>query len=986
MKRVLLVFLLLFAISKNNFSQQDTIPYEDIGLMFSELNDSLFHGHLLNRSFNQDSIMLEQISGDYSSYFDPLTFLRFLTVIKTSNVNGEVAQETANVAQEIIDFYVEKIYDDSKTNDEIPFGIAIHDMHWIDSSAVQNGLVSIQNSKVTPNVEESTLYRNKKIIAASPIDFRNLVTSRQELVYDDRFVFLGDNVTLKNVSVNLGNGYRKMKNGDAIEYPSVQDSLLGSTIINYKIDSVDFTDTVFFMIYNSKNESSEGLAKSDPDESEYLVYDSDSEYKIFGLYGTEYKMNMMLRCNADDDPGPVYVHNMLLPRIKRPVILITPYFPAIQGEDGVNTVTLFNQFNTWGVFNELSNLGYDVIVVENQTAFMPVKTCGLDFASVIWMINRWKKKSFPDEDWENVVIGYSMGGQVAKYALKYMEKQHMENDSSHHHTRLYISFDSPHHGAKIPMGCQSVFYSYHHTGSILASVVYLSLVDGGSVSMVEPHIKPNISNFSVGSIVQEIHNSDGRTQIRENLLEDLYINLQHSKSYVNDERKPFPAFTRNVAVSMGSYKDDYTDEYGLTYGQLLYEHTSLLKNARLYASSYGNARPSFTRFDLFSFATGISVIHKKYQTFGIPEWDLANGGFKTIFYNNVESSGVPTGAIQVLGMAHGGAPQNNAFSQLHYERETSFMPIVSGLAINENLWTGNDIFYNPQDEGLMNIGENTSGNLIESDFFGYPNLGHTDHFEITPFEAIYADEITYEHIKPIQTIGELNSDNPANINYAKYLDSMKNFIVREVQDDIVCLQNFHLGANQETQNSNEKYKARYRAKKEIRIGREVTPKTDIGDYVVTEDGHLTVNAGEKIVKGPGFHAEYGSFFHSYIGYKHCDDPSVYDPSKMAQNDNNENQINSYNNDFKENTNSVETEELSSLKVYPNPNKGSFTIVLPMTIGSGMIVVSDLSGRQVWSEKVNDKRQINVAVNLPSGIYILKFSEGEKEFFEKIIIQ
>ncbi len=52
----------------------------------------------------------------------------------------------------------------------------------------------------------------------------------------------------------------------------------------------------------------------------------------------------------------------------------------------------------------------------------------------------------------NVVIGPSMGGLISRYALAYMESQSIDHD-----TRLYISFDSPHRGANVPIGLQYLF-------------------------------------------------------------------------------------------------------------------------------------------------------------------------------------------------------------------------------------------------------------------------------------------------------------------------------------------------------------------------------------------------------------------------------------------------------------------------------------------------------------------------------------------------
>jgi Secretion system C-terminal sorting domain/Putative serine esterase (DUF676) len=56
-----------------------------------------------------------------------------------------------------------------------------------------------------------------------------------------------------------------------------------------------------------------------------------------------------------------------------------------------------------------------------------------------------------------VIMGPSMGGLISRYALAYMEKKFAEtNDVTwKHNTRIWVSFDSPHLGANIPMGAQA---------------------------------------------------------------------------------------------------------------------------------------------------------------------------------------------------------------------------------------------------------------------------------------------------------------------------------------------------------------------------------------------------------------------------------------------------------------------------------------------------------------------------------------------------
>src|SRR5690606_13123572 len=49
----------------------------------------------------------------------------------------------------------------------------------------------------------------------------------------------------------------------------------------------------------------------------------------------------------------------------------------------------------------------------------------------------------------NVVLGQSMGGVIARWALR-----DMEDKGQNHQTRLFISYDAPHQGANVPQGYQ----------------------------------------------------------------------------------------------------------------------------------------------------------------------------------------------------------------------------------------------------------------------------------------------------------------------------------------------------------------------------------------------------------------------------------------------------------------------------------------------------------------------------------------------------
>ncbi len=75
-----------------------------------------------------------------------------------------------------------------------------------------------------------------------------------------------------------------------------------------------------------------------------------------------------------------------------------------------------------------------------------------------------------------VIVGPSMGGQISRYALAYMEKKEAEGVANmNHNTKLWISFDSPHEGANIPLaGQRSMIYLGFITGNQEARINYFS--------------------------------------------------------------------------------------------------------------------------------------------------------------------------------------------------------------------------------------------------------------------------------------------------------------------------------------------------------------------------------------------------------------------------------------------------------------------------------------------------------------------------------
>ncbi len=102
------------------------------------------------------------------------------------------------------------------------------------------------------------------------------------------------------------------------------------------------------------------------------------------------------------------------------------------------------------LITELRNSGYDLIYLDFHN--------GADYMenNAMLLVELIKRVNFIKCDPEEiVVIGASMGGQITRFALSYMEKMQMP-----HCVRNFVAFDSPNQGANIPLGLQHFLKFY----------------------------------------------------------------------------------------------------------------------------------------------------------------------------------------------------------------------------------------------------------------------------------------------------------------------------------------------------------------------------------------------------------------------------------------------------------------------------------------------------------------------------------------------
>ncbi len=159
-------------------------------------------------------------------------------------------------------------------------------------------------------------------------------------------------------------------------------------------------------------------------------------------HGSNNNLNNLVRAGAY-----IFLSNDNI--LNRPVILVDGYtnldlcgYSAVGERAGT-----FNEFA-----NELLNRGYDVIYLNYEYMGNYIENNAAVLRELLVDVNEAKLQNAVEYGVsieQNVVLGYSMGGAITRYELTRMETENVAHD-----TRLYVSMDTPHKGANVPLGIQ----------------------------------------------------------------------------------------------------------------------------------------------------------------------------------------------------------------------------------------------------------------------------------------------------------------------------------------------------------------------------------------------------------------------------------------------------------------------------------------------------------------------------------------------------
>jgi len=90
------------------------------------------------------------------------------------------------------------------------------------------------------------------------------------------------------------------------------------------------------------------------------------------------------------------------------------------------------------------------------------------------------------------------------------------------------------------------------------------------------------------------------------------------------------------------------------------------------------------------------------------------------------------------------------------------------------------------------------------------------------------------------------------------------------------------------------------------------------------------------------------------------------------------------------TMSIEENSFEDFSLYPNPNNGSFNVMLNSNSNNDInIEVYDIRGRTIFNNTYESTSRFNQEIqlnNAQAGMYLVKISDGEKQTIQKIVVE
>ena len=408
--------------------------------------------------------------------------------------------------------------DNSTHATAVPLAMMHYQYNQLNENAVNLNLLQVVNDQIREISGAASPYLTKQLFAVAPKElYFDGPTAR--FVFKSGFFYTNVSKTIQKREINFNNesGYL-LANLD--------------TQVSYTFNSGGVKTIYFRLTYT---DGSSYTSKTNIHVTATTVQLRASQAGIDSI---------IIAANSQHSGGKIqikYSSSNSSRKIKKPLIVAEGFDPFDEidikrflGNDSIaySSGTLdVNYYEGYSIKNLKNNIDYsqfDIIYLDYNKSMDDIWRNAALFQQVIDSVNIKKQGNEP-----NIVMGISMGGLVARIALRQMEKTTGKN----HQTWKYISVDTPHKGANVPVGLQAAL---RHLSNTNVQVLFFNVF--------------NYKNIAQLKFAVDMLNSTAAKQMLIYYVNNNYVfdNSVHNTFQQQYDQLGFPQQCENVAISNGN--------------------------------------------------------------------------------------------------------------------------------------------------------------------------------------------------------------------------------------------------------------------------------------------------------------------------------------------------------------------------------------------------------------------------------------------------
>lgn len=453
--------------------------------MFMHIDKSKIKTGLL-RDYAFDLVDFEKYDGTQltdSNYVERFTFENILRSVRSAAVTNKPFKEVNSIIDNL----------SHSPDNTIKISTLLYKYNYIQENALRDNLIKFENNQVYDRFSETgewiNPYDEKYIFAFSAFN-KVEFTPNVKFTFPHEYFFTNENI--KRILFDCGDG------------SGLQEITKGGTI------SASYTEGIKeIRMHITLNSGSVLRAhckiKIEANNVEILKKDQYTQPIEFANGNTKAYVTVL---HSSENKTKTIIRPFIIAEGFDPVLL-TEFFPPKYNSPKNFNPKIFGYTNAYqllDIFKDLSD-EYDLIYIDWINSETDIKHNALLMEKIIKWVNEQKKQSGSNH--KNIVMGISMGGLIARYALRKMELNGIP-----HETSTYISGDAPHLGANIPLGylyATHALLSFYYGGSKAINILNSKIHTDGFINILQHYLYSQSAKQMLVNYIDESGNLDNTT-------------------------------------------------------------------------------------------------------------------------------------------------------------------------------------------------------------------------------------------------------------------------------------------------------------------------------------------------------------------------------------------------------------------------------------------------------------------------------------------